>query len=109
MPKKEKDIKKIAFSCPKCNKVIESSYISRIEFWFKLDMPYFICSDCKFAFISMYLLGKSISDLREEYNTTKMEPYIDFYNRIKKDLIGLIEKHYISKCGYRWVRFKKLE
>jgi len=101
--------------CPKCNKEAELAIACDINHCFllcqnlastkRLDLPYFLCSDCRLAYIDRERIKRIIKMEMEELTPSKSKKvsYQDAYQKITKFLEEIIKDN-----GYKKItRFNK--
>lgn len=102
--------------CPKCNKKAEkcNQSIFRVISWFstvkRIDIIYFLCSNCRLVYIDKSIVLKIISDFRRSLrkDQRKKLSHLETYQRILKTLEKDISEFRVNRLGYRKVdRFNK--
>lgn len=101
-------MKEIEWYCPRCDKKSTQCVAGWVKYSFvRLDAPYYVCGDCKLAFVSRKLIRQSVRAWYAEkrYRTENVSFQTackEFWNYIDKNVISDL-KHF----GYRIVRFKQ--
>lgn len=103
-----KDIYPDDFRCPECNKVPEYTSVIGVRKYSmrKLDLPYFLCGDCRICSYSKLLLRQCISRWRKDSAGAKAIPYNQIYQESKGILEGTL-RYYVKTAEYRLGRFRK--
>ena len=95
--------------CPKCNKKAEkcNQSIFRVISWFstvkRIDIIYFLCSNCRLVYIDKSIVLKIISDFRRSLrkDQRKKLSHLETYQRILKTLEKDISEFRVNRLGYR--------
>lgn len=97
--------------CPRCGKMLEPSWMFDNSFfvysWRRADLPYFLCGDCRVAFVDKRLLRACISTWREtEKGLPKRISFREACAKAKKSVENTLH-HYRDRVGYKIVLYKK--
>lgn len=97
--------------CPNCNKVIDPCFLFNSEFFkysfSRLDLPYFLCGNCRLAYVDKKLIQKAVSDWRKRTNAHKYISHKDAYKKALKFVEEQV-RYLITHTGYeKIVRFNK--
>ena len=94
------------FYCPKCKKNPSKSTAMTTEYsMYRLDLPYFLCGDCRLCSYDKQLIGQVIQRWDKHSHATSHTPYEEIYRSSIKLLEELLE-YYVSRVGYRIAKFK---
>lgn len=96
------------FYCPQCDKRMTHNGVIGIRGYLarRLDIPYFLCGDCRLCSYSKLLLRQTISRWKEG-TAIRGASYNQIYQESKKMLEETLV-YYIKTAGYRFVRrFKR--
>src|SRR3989344_1297106 len=96
------------FCCPKCNKSQPYTSVIGIRKYSarRLDLPYFLCGDCRICSYSKLLLRQTISRWRSSIKI-RGGSYDRVYQESKKTLEKVLA-YYVKTASYRCVyRFKR--
>jgi len=97
--------------CPNCGKELEISWMFDNSFfdysWRRADLPFFLCGDCRVAFIDKKLLLLSVSTWRNgEKALSKRISFRDAHQKAKESLDETL-KYYVENVGYKIIPYKK--
>lgn len=95
------------FFCPKCGKKCEPSWACLITNYSiqRLDLPYFLCGDCRLMHIDKLLLRNVVSHWRKNYNKyAKTFPFKRIYAEVMEYMEEV--RKMMEKIGYRQKKFK---
>src|SRR3989339_1120730 len=96
------------FYCPKCGKVASTANpMFRCYSVRHLQLPIFLCSDCRTIYINKPTIRKIVSEFRKEGMV-----YVEMsFEEMCRDILGKLERimeiDFISYLGYKKVRFLK--
>ncbi len=96
--------------CPKCNEEKTPEWIigTRRYSMYRLDVPYFMCGECRVIYVSKSTVRKAISEWRNELSSRK---HLPSYENLCKEMMTVLNKaidYYCQTAGYRRARFKKI-
>lgn len=94
------------FCCPECGKEAAPSNAIWIHFLHRLDLPYFVCGDCRTVYCDKILIKRQVSWLRKIESAARRVPFKILFKTVMDYMNGIIEYN-VSYLGYRVVRFKK--
>lgn len=94
------------FFCPKCGKEKHPHCASLIHFIKRLDMPYFMCGDCRVLCYYKMTIRECVVQLRKNDSWARSVPFKVLYKRAI-EYMDKIVWHDIKELGYRFAYFKK--
>ena len=82
--------------CPRCKKDLGPSWMCDNNFfshsWRRLDLPYFLCGDCRVAFVDKLLLRDCISSWRKsEKGLTRRISFRDAYAKARESVARVLD------------------
>ena len=94
--------------CPKCGQKAKTlNPIFRCYSMCRLELPIFLCLDCRTICIDRPTVRKIVRKYRKENVIWMKMSFKDMCDGILGKLEKLAENPYISQCGYKKVRFLK--
>lgn len=95
------------FFCPKCGKKREPSWACLITNYSiqRLDLPYFLCGDCRLMHIDKRLLRNIVSHWRKNSKYAQTFPFKRIYAEVAEYMEEVIRT--MEKIGYRQKRVRK--
>ena len=96
------------FFCPQCYKKAEPTRRDWIKYSFaRLELPTFLCGDCRTAYIDWPTIRRKIRCWRNESGYLTEIPYRELVREITEWFRQGFEEYYIKYLGYREVKFLK--
>lgn len=96
--------------CPQCNRAVSPYIVWDRKFfyysWARLELPYFLCGNCRTACVDKILVQKAVSSWRKNTWAGKNISHREAYQKAKDVLSGTLQRH-VEQLGYRIVRFYK--
>lgn len=100
-----KDLYPDDFYCPKCGKNPSKSTIMTTQYsMYRLDLPYFMCGNCRFCSYDKRLIKQTISRWNKYSHATRRTPYKEIY-RGSIELLEESMKYCVDKIGYQVAKF----
>lgn len=95
------------FSCPKCGRMVQPSWACHITAYCvrRLDLPYFLCGDCRLLHVDKALIRTIVSEWRKNSRFAKKVPSKKIY-REARDYMETVASC-LSKIGYKKKKFKQ--
>ena len=96
------------FYCPKCGKkAVTLNPMFRCYSMRRLELPIFICSDCRTIYIDKPTIRKIISEFRKDGPIWMRMSFEEMYREVLGKLEGVMECYCVPCYGYKKVRFLK--
>lgn len=104
MPKKEYNL-----LCPKCNNAKMPEWVigTRSYSARRLDVPYFMCGNCRFIYVDKTIVRRTISEWMDNKFVSKSIPP---YKKLYEEMLGVVNRvveYYCQTAGYKRRRFRK--
>lgn len=97
--------------CPKCSAMKEPEWMigSRSYSVYRLDIPYFMCGECRLICLDKITVRKAISEWRDTRpkSIVGIPPHEYIYQEMLRTLNKVVD-YYCQTAGYRRIRFKKI-
>ncbi len=91
--------------CPDCGKKADAAHSLFILYEYRLDLPIFLCSDCRTIYIDKLTIRQKISEWRNENIFTKKISFRQLYQEFYGELDNAVKNHWTKELGYREVLF----
>jgi hypothetical protein len=96
------------FCCPRCGQKATIAVASKFGFLHRLDLPYYICSDCRVVYYDKQMTMEQVRQLRKIDSGARKVPFRTIY-QAAKELLDKCMEHFCDQMDYRIVRFKKVK
>lgn len=96
--------------CPGCGNIKGPNWVIGTKSYSvqTLDIPYFICSECRFVGIDKTVIRKALSSWKNDGFVSKNMP---LYNKLYKEMLDIVSRAvsmYCRTAGYKRRKFRKI-
>jgi len=97
--------------CPKCESAKTPEWVIGTMSYSaqRLDVPYFMCGDCRLIYVDKAILRRAVSEWRNNGLVSKRST--PPYKKLCEEMFGVVNRvveYYCRTAGYKRCRFRKV-
>ncbi len=96
------------FHCPKCKKKADTSNPMFVRYTMRrLELPIFLCSECRKIYIDKSTVRREIAEWRRGGTFYPEQSIGKLYKEFLGELEEMVRTHWVPRLGYKRARFIK--